>query len=212
MEEHTLGFYPGFSAQERDDIRDWLLNAQQEAGRRTERDQGWQQWDAWMSAHGDTLVNTGGYRKLEVVTPRKIITALGETFEFDFEVEGDDDEDFDRLGQKSYEIADLPRMVQLITEFLGGRGNTRMGRFETAICSRNALGQTTVLVCALQLLGEFARADAVPFTPQTRRVVLSVGGGGYEFDTQAYAQHRDVVRRSLVEGVQRRIKYLEIRD
>ena len=211
-DELTLGFNTGFSRQQRQDISDWLLYAQNQADAQVDRSQSSQDWSTWMAVHEDALAHTGGFQINRVLDSRKHVTSLGEEFIFDFQIYGGlEDEYLQRLGDSVMQIADLPRMIGLTSDFLHGRSEVKFGRYKHAVIDQDARGQTVIMVYAVQLHTESKPGSFLLGTPKRRRAIISTGGATYEFDTEVFAEHREQIRHDLTRAIKARVRYLELK-
>ncbi|CAM3219934.1 hypothetical protein BZK31_16085 [Pseudomonas floridensis] len=181
-----VAFLPGLSRQAREDVQDVLLDAQLFADRLNDFDE---QWANWMHYYRHRLGMRGLQQEGLVVGDSRVLSSTEDLFEATFKVTGSASRE--RLGgmvQRAFSALGIEQAAEAY--FQHGVDQGRLGSFQIVPCERLDDKRVSMLLCSLRLSVDEHSGGA-------RRLLFFFKGGSYAFDTQAYAAHRDDVKRYL---------------
>lgn len=177
-----VAFVPDVAQQEREDIQDVLLYADLFASQVHNRKK---DWHSWMHIYRDRLMARGFQRKSIIVGDSELLSSVDDLARATFKIIGSSaSRQLVEFVRESFDGLGINQMADAF--FRGNLEPDALGDFQVIPCEKTVSGEVSVLLCALHLSAEYSQGSR-------RRLILHFKGGGYKFDSRAYAQHRSTV-------------------
>lgn len=196
----------GFTAQERDDLRDCLLDAHGFATRAYDPRtlQG-----SWVERYRSRVLKHGCELLAPVIHQPRVVRSLAELNQGIREViELTGSRGMANLVWACLEALNVQRFAKDF--FAQGDADSTRASFQMASCERSAAGETVFMLCAMRLTAYSDSRDHGLWHEIRRDMVLTVRGGLYRFDQGVYAGHRERIRSQLSRESLSRVQALKL--
>lgn len=180
-------FFPGVAQQHREDIQDALLFAQLRASHSYDFQT---QWHSWIHNYRQHL-QSHGFQPRGVVTGDSLIIGRAEDLDrASFKI--NNRQVRERLAKQVRDEFSKLEINRIAADFFQDENLSAMqlGSFQVMPCVQTEGGELMTLLCSLRL-------NVDDYSAGSKRLILHFKGGAYHFSSQAFAAHREKVRRYL---------------
>lgn len=195
----------GITAKDREDLFDCLLRVDRLAGQVSRKEQ----FAYWTYRYGTGLEQRGCIKRGVIEHQPTVINSASALKSITFDVTRFTGST--ALARQAIASLEAMQLRGLAAQFFAnGSGQSDLARFQMVPCLSEKAGQIVVMVCGIQLSGYADVRDYDFWTQTSREMVLRISGGAYHFDREAYAQHRERIKRELGDAARGAIQSFEL--
>jgi len=199
-------FSSDITRQEREDISDLLLYADQRASQYYNRSV---LWKSWLDQHRHWMLANGCLEAGVIVMQPQVINRVSDLDHVRFAVSGGQaTQALSRLATRALRAMDVAGVVR---RFLAaGEPQSFKRAWQLQPCERDTAGEITILACGLQVVGYVERRDHEFWNQTSREMVLRINGSAFTFSSMRYAPFRERIATRLSQSASRELERLVI--
>lgn len=195
----------GIAAKDREDLFDCLLRVDRLAGLVSREEH----FAYWTFRYGTGLEQRGCIKTGAIQHQPTVINSASALKNITFEVTRFTGSS--ALARQAIASLEAMQLRGLAARFFAnGSGQSDLARFQMVPCLSGKTGEIVVMVCGIQLSGYADVRDYDFWTQTSREMVLRISGGAYRFDREAYARHREKIKRELGDAARGAVQSFEL--